>query len=87
MYAGAKRVVASLWKVDDEATGELMRVFYREMLEKGGLPAMPYGRPSSRFGVGGAGASRFTGRLSSCRGSQPDRLSSRPPGLNSEALE
>jgi CHAT domain-containing protein/tetratricopeptide (TPR) repeat protein len=38
MYAGAKRVVASLWKVDDEATGQLMRVFYREMLEKGRPP-------------------------------------------------
>ena len=33
MYAGAKRVVASLWKVDDEATGEMMRRFYTGMLE------------------------------------------------------
>jgi CHAT domain-containing protein len=39
MYAGAERVVASLWKVDDEATGELMKVFYREMLEKNLSPA------------------------------------------------
>jgi CHAT domain-containing protein len=31
MYAGAARVVASLWKVDDESTAEFMRVFYREM--------------------------------------------------------
>ncbi|MDQ3807643.1 MAG: CHAT domain-containing protein, partial [Thermoproteota archaeon] len=34
MYAGASRVVASLWKVDDEATAELMKRFYRYMLEK-----------------------------------------------------
>jgi CHAT domain-containing protein len=39
MYAGAKRVVASLWKVDDEATGELMRHFYQEMLKEGRSPA------------------------------------------------
>ena len=34
MYAGAKRVVASHWKVDDEATGALMGRFYVEMLKQ-----------------------------------------------------
>jgi CHAT domain-containing protein/predicted negative regulator of RcsB-dependent stress response len=32
MYAGALRIVASLWKVDDRATGELMKRFYQGML-------------------------------------------------------
>lgn len=39
MYAGARRVVASLWKVDDVATGEMMKRFYREMLEENRSPA------------------------------------------------
>lgn len=34
MYAGAARVVASLWKVDDAATAELMKRFYTYMLDK-----------------------------------------------------
>jgi CHAT domain-containing protein len=38
MYAGAPRVVASLWKVDDKATAELMRVFYQGMLGEHPLP-------------------------------------------------
>ena len=37
MYAGASRVLASLWKVDDEATAEVMGRFYAGML-KAGLP-------------------------------------------------
>jgi CHAT domain-containing protein len=32
MYVGAKRVVASLWGVQDLATAELMRRFYGAML-------------------------------------------------------
>ena len=39
MYAGASRVVASLWDVEDRATAELMAHFYRGMLEEGLPPA------------------------------------------------
>ena len=39
MYAGSKGVVGSLWKVDDEATAELMVSFYTAMLKDGLTPA------------------------------------------------
>jgi CHAT domain-containing protein len=39
MYAGAKRVVASVWNVEDEATGALMTRFYQEMLKENQSPA------------------------------------------------
>lgn len=34
MYAGSPRVVASLWQVDDAATAELMKRFYRGMFQE-----------------------------------------------------
>jgi CHAT domain-containing protein len=34
MYAGMPAALATLWKVDDEATKELMVKFYENMLEK-----------------------------------------------------
>ncbi|HEV2764718.1 MAG TPA: CHAT domain-containing protein, partial [Pyrinomonadaceae bacterium] len=39
MYAGAPRVVVSLWRVDDAATAELMGRFYRHLLGKNRPPA------------------------------------------------
>src|SRR5262249_39569023 len=39
MYAGAPRVLASLWRVPDRATSELMKHFYRAMLIEGVGPA------------------------------------------------
>lgn len=39
MYAGAPRVVASFWRIDDRATADIMRRFYEAMLKDGLRPA------------------------------------------------
>jgi CHAT domain-containing protein/tetratricopeptide (TPR) repeat protein len=39
MYAGAARVVVSLWNVNDKATADLMTKFYEKMLRQGARPA------------------------------------------------
>jgi CHAT domain-containing protein len=39
LYAGASRVVASLWEVDDRTTAEVMKRFYKGILAGGERPA------------------------------------------------
>lgn len=39
MYAGVPRVIASLWRIDDRASAELMKRFYRLMLGEKMTPA------------------------------------------------
>jgi len=39
MHAGAPRVVASLWSVNDQATANLMKLFYQRMMNDGLRPA------------------------------------------------
>jgi CHAT domain-containing protein len=39
MYAGATRVVASTWEVPEGVTAELMRLFYKGMLQDHLSPA------------------------------------------------
>lgn len=39
-YAGAPRLVVSLWPVEDESTAELMRLFYTQLLRQNRPPAL-----------------------------------------------
>lgn len=39
LYAGAPRVVASLWQIDDRPTAKLMTSFYQALWKKGQSPA------------------------------------------------
>jgi len=39
MYAGAPRVIVSLWSVSDRATADLMANFYNKLLKEGERPS------------------------------------------------
>src|SRR5262249_41021362 len=39
LYAGAPRVAATLWEIDDRATAEAMKRFYQGLLDRGERPA------------------------------------------------
>ena len=49
MYAGAKRVVASLWQVDDRATATLMQYFYEGLLSDGLAPSVALAQAKQRM--------------------------------------
>lgn len=49
MYAGAARVLASLWSVDDRATAVLMKSFYGHMISGGMTPVAALGRAQSEM--------------------------------------
>jgi CHAT domain-containing protein len=68
MYAGAARVVASLWKVDDEATAELMKRFYQQMLQEGKTPAAALRAAQIGMADRSGGAHLTTGLPLCCKG-------------------
>ncbi len=39
MYAGARTVISSLWRVEDTATAEFMKHFYTSLMQKNATPA------------------------------------------------
>ncbi len=78
MYAGTPRVLASLWKVDDEATSALMSRFYRAMLEHDLAPAAALRRRNRRCGRCRAGATRSIGPGSCSKGTEANHGSTRP---------
>jgi CHAT domain-containing protein/tetratricopeptide (TPR) repeat protein len=59
MYAGAARVVVSLWNVNDRATSELMARFYARMLKGGERPAAALRRAQVEMLEGGRWGSPY----------------------------
>ena len=81
MYAGAPRVLASLWKVDDEAAAELMARFYSNLLRKGLAPAAALRAAQAEMRTQSAGLRPTTGPPSCSRESGNSRtVHLRKPG-------
>ena|ERR1700674_3424461 len=69
MYAGPRRVVVSLWNVNDKATAELMARFYRGCSEKRRLQRRRYVLRRLRCRGRDSGSRLTTGPRSSFRAS------------------
>ncbi|BAY09334.1 CHAT domain-containing tetratricopeptide repeat protein [Calothrix sp. NIES-2098] len=61
MYAGAARVVVSLWKVGDESTSVLMQEFYKQMLQQGKTPAQALRAAQSKLWQDGRSPDEWAG--------------------------
>lgn len=73
MYAGAARVVASLWKVDDRATAELMKYFYEGLLGQRKLrPAAALRAAQAQMQKQPRWKSLISGLLSCCKANGND---------------
>jgi CHAT domain-containing protein len=69
MYAGAPRVIASLWEVSDIATAELMKRLYAGILKRGLSPCRGVARRTTRHGARSAlGVALFLERLRAAGG-------------------
>ncbi len=87
MYAGAARVVASLWKVDDEATAELMKRFYRHMLQTICQQQPLSGLLRWRCGNRSSGTHLITGLRLCCKGNGSEALSRQRAGRRPAAAD
>ena len=64
LYAGAPRVVATLWEVDDRTTALVMKHFYEGMLVRGQRPSRGTEKRAGRGGANqGMGSTLLLGRI------------------------
>jgi CHAT domain-containing protein len=67
MYSGTPRVLASLWKVDDDGTAELMTEFYSQLLKFNSTPSKALQQAQIKLIGRKTRISHSTGRPSSSR--------------------